>query len=210
MDQIALEEELKKRLPLGYRWGRKQNNSWDQQSRFIYSTKTVAELQQRVQGLSPELRNYALNRWFNYWSAMGVERIFCTHSNVTAHTNQYDKLIDFRIEGIPFDHKTSVFPRGFGHNIDYAQGHKRELIQWLYRNQSQQGRKHLKNRLFIVLYDANNEHWKLKAELTLLRTVIDDYIRSFDPNTLEVFDFGQGRVLSDILWLRKEKKGPLR
>ena len=53
--------------------------------------------------------------------------------------------------------------------MDYAKNNPAELIQWLYSNQSQEGRKHLKNRLFLVLVDKNKEHWKLKAEISLLK-----------------------------------------
>jgi hypothetical protein len=203
MDLIRLEKELKNRLQYGYNWGKKQDNSWDQQTNFIYKTYSVQKLIERTQQLNTGLKNYALNRWYNYWSAMAVEDIFCSHPNVIANKNVYDKLVDFRINNIPFDHKTSIFPKGFNKDIDYALNNKRELIQWLYDNQSQQGRKHLENRLFIVLYDSNNEHWKMKAEISILKHSIDDYICKFNEMYLETFDFGNGKVLSDILWIRR-------
>jgi len=54
-----------------------------------------------------------------------------------------------------------VFPKAFGKDYAYAKENKKELIEWLYNNQSQQGRKHLENRLFICIFDTKNgEHWK--------------------------------------------------
>lgn len=203
MDLERLEKELKNRLPYGYSWGKKQDNSWDTMTNFIYNTYSVSKLIEKTQHLDSKIKDYAFNRWFNFWSAMGAEDIFCSHPNVIANKNQYDKLVDFKINSIPFDHKTSIFPKGFGKDIDYALQNKRELIQWLYDNQSQEGRKHLKNRLFIVLYDSNNQHWKMKAELTLLKNEIDNFIKTFDSKKLETFDFGDGEIYSDIIFIRR-------
>ena len=55
------------------------------------------------------------------------------------------------INKTPFDHKTTVFPKGFGHTLDYAINHEEELISWLYEHQSSQGRLHYKNRLFVIV-----------------------------------------------------------
>ncbi len=147
------------------------------------------------------LKDYALNRWYNFWSAMAVEYMFTSHENVIANKNSFDKLMDFTINGIPFDHKTSVFPKGFNHSLQYAKENERELIQWLYDNQSQQGRKHLKNRLFIILYDKNGEHWKKKSEIILMKKYIDQYVNNFQKNQLLKFDFGEGIIYSDIIWI---------
>jgi len=203
MDLERLERELKNRLPYGYNWGKKQDDSWDAITNFIYTTYSVAKLLERCRGLDSKIRDYAFNRWFNFWSAMGVEDIFCSHPNVVANKNKYDKLVDFQINNTPFDHKTSIFPKGFGNDIHYAMQNKRDLIQWLYENQSQEGRKHLKNRLFIVLHDNLGEHWKMKAELSLMKIYIDEYINNFNLNKLETFNFGDGDIYSDIIFIRR-------
>jgi len=201
MDLQRLEKELKKRLSYPYRWGRKQSNSWDNKTNFIYNTYSFESLLYKTKNFSQELKDYALNRWFNFWSAMAVEYIFASHSNVDPNKNKYDKLIDFKINNTPFDHKTSIFPKGFNNTYAYAQENKRELIQWLYDNQSQQGRKHLKNRLFIMVFDKNNQHWKIKAEIMKIKAEIDFYVRNFDVNNLCTFNFGEGKVFSDIVWV---------
>ena len=204
MDLVRVEQELKKRLDYPYIWGRKQSNLWDRETNFIYKTYSMNSLKRKCEALPQELKNYAYNRWYNYWSAMAAEDIFASHNRVKANKNIYDKLVDFTIDNIPFDHKTSIFPKGFNKSFSYAKENENELIKWLYENQSQQGRKHLKNRLFIVMYDSyNRQHWKMKAEIMLLKQNIDSYIHNFSKDKLKKFDFGEGEVLSDIIWIVK-------
>ncbi len=201
MNLSFLETELKKRLQYPYRWGRKQEDSWDYKTNFIYKTNTFKELLAKTSTFNTNLKDYALNRWYNFWSAMAVESIFTKHPNIIANTNKYDKLIDFKIDTIPFDHKTSVYPFKYPNNLSIALNNKKDLIKWLYKNQSQESRKHLKNRLFIVLYDTQTKkHWKLKSEITELQKIIDTYINSFNKKNLIALDFGEGTVLSDIIW----------
>ena len=199
-----LEKELRARRKYPYRWGRKQADSWDRQTQFIYDTQTFSDFQRHVQGMSEALKQYAMNRWYNFWSAMAVEQMFAEHPTVKANVNQYDKLVDFSIGGIPFDHKTSVFPKRFPYSFHYAQNHRSKLISWLYTHQSQQGRKHLRNRLFVVLYDSQaKEHWRLKAELGWLKHHIDLYMHHFDPAALFHLQVEGKSVQSDVLLLRK-------
>lgn len=202
IDLNRLQIQLKKRLDFPYDWGRKQTDNWDRKTNFIYETRTFSELQEKVKGFDTQLQNYAFNRWLNFWSAKGIEQIFAESSKVTPNINEFDKLKDFDIQDIPFDHKTSVFPKGFGKDLDYALNNKRELIEWLYKQQSQQGRKHYKNRIFVVLYDKTyNEHWKLKAEIMLIKNKIENYLEDFSPEKLEKFYFEGEEVFSDIIWI---------
>jgi hypothetical protein len=203
MDLLRVENELKKRLEYPYKWGRKQSNDWDKKTNFIYKTYSFKALLNKIEYFNQDLKDYAMNRWYNYWSAMAIENIFASHSNVTPNKNKYDKLIDFYINDISFDHKSTVFPRGFKKSLEYAIKNKEELILWLYENQSQEGRKHLKNRLFVSFYDSNNEHWKMKSEISLLKNYIDNYINNFSKDNLFIFDFGEGKVYSDIIWIIK-------
>lgn len=204
IDLEKLELQLKKRLKYPYTWGRKQADDWDKMTNFIYEIRRFSDLEVMISNLSPELKNYALNRWLNFWSAKGIEQIFTSQQNVVANKNEYDKLVDFTINGIPFDHKTSVFPRGFKKDFNYAYQNKRELIQWFYDEQSQQGRKHLKNRLFVVLFDRNSlEYWKLKVEIRFIKQQIEQYITNFSLNKLEKFNFENEEILSDVIWIIK-------
>jgi hypothetical protein len=51
------------------------------------------------------------------------------------HSISKDKFINFYIETIPFDHKTTIFPQSFKKSIPCAIEHKIELIEWLYKHQ---------------------------------------------------------------------------
>lgn len=204
MDLKRVEIELKKRWVYPYHWGRKQGDEWDRATRFIYTTYSLRVLLRKIATLDKDVADYAMNRWYNYWSAMACEYIFSTHDNVKPNRDKYDKLVDFRIQDIAFDHKTSVFPKGFQHSLEYAQNHKTELIRWFYTNQSQQGRKHFANRLFVVLYDAQKlEHWKLKAEIQLLKTAIDTYMSNFKKENLVKISFQNKTILSDVIWVSR-------
>lgn len=205
MDFNALENELKQRLQYPYSWGRKQSNNWDNKTNFIYNTNSFNKLLSIISNFSIEEKNYAMNRWYNFWSAVGVEKLFSLHNNVVPNTNRYDKLVDFSINGISFDHKTSVFPKGFPHSVEYAKQNPSQLIQWLYLNQSQEGRKHLKNRLFIVINDKNGDHWKLKSEITLIKEKIDTYVKNFNSQKLITLSIQNEKILSDIIWVENKE-----
>ena len=58
----ALEDELRQRLQFPYHWGRKQSNSWDRQTQFIYETQSFSAFQRKVEGMSDALKQYAMNR----------------------------------------------------------------------------------------------------------------------------------------------------
>lgn len=204
MNLEKLEIELKKRWQIPYDWkGTKQTNVLDQQTNFIYKINTFDELQKKIQILDNSIQNYALNRWYNFWSAKGVEYIFSTHQKVKPNTNKFDKLIDFKIDEIPFDHKTSVFPKGYSNSIEKAIKNPNSLIEWLYSNQSSESRQHFKNRLFLILFDKNGEHWKLKAEIGLFKKTIENYILNFESKNLMKIKIGEEGVFSDIVWIIK-------
>ena len=206
-----IENELKRRHPYSYKWFRKQNNLWDNYTNFIYKTSDwetltlkIAELVEVKKLEKEEVFQYAANRWYNFWSAKAVEQIFIEIENVDPVAEIKDSEKDFYLFGIPFDHKTSVFPKRFEKDFIYAIGHKADLIEWLYRNQSSQKRLHYKNRLFIVVYDKNGEHWKLKAEISKLKKSIENYVAGFRPEQLHSFTFVENQTtLSDIIWVSR-------
>ena len=201
MDLLRVENELKKRLAYPYKWGRKQSDDWDAKTSFIYTTYSFEKLLEKTTSFDEEVRNYALNRWYNFWSAEAVENLFSLHEKVTPNINKFDKLIDFTINTTCFDHKTTVFPICFNQTVAYAKNNPTELIQWLYLNQSQESRKHLKNRLFIVLVEKNKEHWKLKAEIKLLKSEIDTYVKNFNSEKLFQLNLENNTILSDLIWV---------
>lgn len=209
MDLNALETELKKRHQYRYQWLRKQNDKWDAYSNFIYNTESWEELISRIKEVHEthkldknEIFQYAANRWYNFHSARAVEQIFCTIKHVLP-AEEKDREKDFFIGGIPFDHKTSVFPQRYGNTLQYARSNKIDLIRWLYENQSGQQRFHLKNRIFLIVYKQDLEHWKLKADLTFLKNCIESYFEHFRKEQLHSINFGDETALSDIIWAVK-------
>lgn len=145
--------------------------------------------------------NYAANRWYNFWSAQAVEKIFCDLPGISPARNEKDRLRDFNIRGVDMDLKTSVYPKAFNQPVTYAKQHPLELVTWLYRNQSSQQRMHYANRLFLVVYAEGGEHWKLKAEILFLKQVIEDYVANFEPQKLLKFQYQPDKLaFSDIIW----------
>ena len=206
-----IESQLKKRLTYPYKWGRKQNDHFDKLTNFVYRIQSFEDVineigtRFRKDKEHDNIANYALNRWYNFWSAQAVEKIFCSLPNVKPALDSKDRLVDFTIDGVTFDHKTSIFPKNFPFKIDVAVKKTDELIKWLYRHQSQQQRKHLKNRLFIVLYSSDGEHWKLKAEISWLKERIEKYMEGFNPHYLLKFQLEKGHyTLADVIWAIKD------
>jgi len=209
-DLIKTETELKKRWVYPYKWGQKQNDKFDNATNFIYHIFSFEDLLKEIENRFKSEHNYQnyfnyiLNRWYNFWSAQAVEKIFCSLPNVKPALDEKDKLIDFSVQGTTFDHKTSVYPKNFPYKIHDAVKHTDELIKWLYKHQSQGKRKHFKNRLFVVLYSQDGEHWKLKAEILWLKERIEKYMHGFNPAYLMKFEFEKGqKAVSDIIWAIK-------
>lgn len=211
LDLHICEAELKKRWEVPYIWGRKQNDVWDKHSNFVYDTMHWAVIKTTAAQISLE-RNfppqdffqYTSNRWYNFWSAMALEKIFTGLEGVTAAKNSRDRLVDFTLAGIEFDLKTSNYPSGFGKVLSHARGNPKELIQWLYTNQSAQQRQHFSNRLFLVVYAEDKNHWKIKAEILWLEHLINSYVANFKEENLIKVEVRPGKtVYSDIIWAIK-------
>ncbi|MDM8528191.1 hypothetical protein QUF58_08250 [Anaerolineales bacterium HSG24] len=200
-----VEIELKKRVAEypATPWGRKQNDDWDRLTNFVYNTPSWSAILNRVESLPETFHNYAINRWYNHWSARAIERIFCALPNIEAHLNQRNRLIDFYLNGIAFDHKTTVYPRGYGQPLTVAQQNQTALIQWLYHHQSRQQRYHEGNRLFLVLYATDQNHWQLKANLSEIKQIIHRYVELFQPDRLIHLKFEQNEAWSDLIWYIK-------
>ena len=212
--KYAIEEiqaELEKRLPYKYQWQQKQNDIWDSHTALIYETLQWETLLERMkQAITAEnfnkkaLFDYAANRWFNFWSSVGVEQVFSELKAVEKVTNSKDSEKDFYLKGIPFDHETSVFPKRFKKGLSYVLRHKRELILGFYEHQSQQKRYHLKNRLFLTVHPSDGAHWKLKANVLKLKTEVIKYVNNFSEAQLQNLIFANGdTALSDIIWIQE-------
>jgi len=217
-----LEKQLKKRTEFVYNWNHiKQNNKDDRSTNFIYTSPNFEYIQHKIKtNISDKnLQNYALNRWYNFWSATGVESIFVQNKNIVAEKNVKNKYSDFSIydkitnKKINFDHKTTVLPRCFNVKIleflknnapKNLQIFDKEIISWLYENQSQEGRRHWKNRFFVILVDAQaGEHWKLKSELLFLNEAISEKLKLFKISDCVEFTHLDEKVYSAVFWIVK-------
>ena len=82
MDYKLLENELKKRLQFDYFQGRKQTDDFDSKTNFIYKIADFENLLIEIDSRFKlnlkysELKNYTLNRRFNFWSSQAVEQFF--------------------------------------------------------------------------------------------------------------------------------------
>ncbi len=192
---LQLESELKKRWKIPYVWGKKQNNCDDIKTNIIYQTPFFEEITQQISHFPEDLQMYALNRWYNFWSAKAVETIFSQSPEVHPVFESKDSQKDFFWKTIPFDHKTTVFPKAFAHSVEYAQHHPEELISWLYKNQSSEKRQHFENRIFVVV-----NHWKDKAELLRLHSTIHTFLQTFSLSDFITFRHTGKDVSSAIIW----------
>lgn len=92
--------------------------------------------------------------------------------------------------------------------IDKACKHPKELMKWLYENQSARlfG---AENRLFLVLVDTKDmkQSWKMKRAFTLIEQKVDGYLKSFNAHSLKKinFTFNQKNYtsLSNIIFITK-------
>ena len=201
-----IESELKKRTKYKYKWGRKQNNEFDKLTEFIYSTKSfddvIEEVKRRFANREDikEIGDYAVNRWYNFWSAEALESIFKNHPRVIKAENSRDKYCDFFIDNVPFDLKTTVFPKSVAYNLQHAKLYPKKLALWFYANQSSEQRQHFHNRLFIVLHSTKRPGWTLKSEITWLAQLINNYLDNFDASKLMELQLNEHQFKSDIIW----------
>ena len=207
---MATQEELKKALSLiSLEWGR-QNNRFDKRSNFIYRVETVDEGLQKAREMAID-ENYVLQRWYNYQTSIYCEGLFVKYG-AQKEKQLYNHDIDIYINEIPYDVKLTVYPAKLKRSGEILNLHNRDdkntLIRWMYANQSQEGRKHLKNRMFIVCNGENTyQNLALKSDFDIIETRISGYfhfLENNEPNKLVIQDAGQEyEVYSDIISIEK-------
>jgi hypothetical protein len=96
------------------------------------------------------------------------------HPRTRPEPDPFHHTVDFYLDERGFDLKLTDFPQRFGHDLAYARTHTEDLARWLYRRQSQQGRFHVANRLFVVLHDAHDPDrtWELRRDFERLERLI--------------------------------------
>jgi len=174
-----------------------QSNYLDSATNFIYTSNSIDEIEQRCKQHNIEL-NYALHRWYNFNCAKIHEDIFIKFG-AQKEQDLYHKTIDFYLFGVPFDLKTTYFPKAIkdrtNYNLTNRTG-KNNLILWLYTNQSKQGRFHLGNRLFIVC-----ENLECKSDFGTIENNVSLFIDYSKQNGFNKIDLKNKSVCSDIIWI---------
>lgn len=166
-------QQLLKTIPL--HWGAIQNDGMDCKIK-MFQIKTFVELENQIQSLSEEDKNYFRRRWFLWKCSLCDEYIFCTNQNVKPNPNSKDQDYDIEFNGNPqlrFDVKGTVIPKTFRNNIEAIIQDPTEMIRFFYERQSCGVRDHVQNRLFIVHHSFRNPeremvlrcHWDYKADL---------------------------------------------
>ncbi len=205
---MNIEQDLKKAIEIiPVNWGM-QNNSFDKSTNFIYKTETLEECLNQIETTGVD-KNYALHRWYNYKTSIICESIFCEFGAV-AEKDKYNHDVDIYIDNVPFDVKVTVYPAALKdrpYDLAKRDG-KNSLIDWYYQNQSQQNRKQLLNRLYVVC-DASTPHERLclKSDFELMREKIGNfmrYIREKGVNNISITDNNQTYQLkSEIIYIKK-------
>lgn len=187
----------------GYAWPCQQNWRLDNLTSFIYKEPRYWMLAEHLQGRVEEADfeytlAYARCRWINYHSARGVEQIFCEHPSVEPYIARH-RLVDFTIAGEAFDLKTTCFPATYAGGFEETKKNPEYLLRWLYRHQSLSGRYHTANRLFVVLHAVTGPNWRLKAELGLIRSAVEAWLKR--PRVRRLYLLNVGAVRSGVIWV---------
>ena len=183
-----------------------QNNHYDEASNFIYKVSSLDECLNEIERTGVN-REYALHRWYNYVTSIQCEDIFCEYGAV----HEADKCnhdVDIYIDEFPFDVKLTVYPAMLSsrpYDLNTRTG-KNDMIRWYYANQSQQNRKQLLNRLYVVCDGPTaHESMVMKSNFDLMRERISEYmsyVREHGFNELTIVDAGREyRLKSDIIRL---------
>lgn len=137
------------------------------------------------------------------------EYTFCDYGAV--HEKEKDKYnhdVDIYIDGVPFDVKPTVYPAKLSsrlYDLNTKSG-KDDMIRWYYANQSQQNRKQMLNRIYVVCdASSSQENMIMKSNFDLMRQRISAYMKYVKENGLNeliITDAGKDYQLkSDIVHL---------
>lgn len=203
-----LKEELEKALDIMKPTWQRQNNVDDSLTNFIYKYNSFDKIVEISNSKNLDL-NYVLHRWYNFKTSDTCEKIFEFYGAIR-EKNPAHHDIDFYISDEPFDLKLTVYPQALKNTGIYYDltkvTEKNKLIEWLYLNQSQQNRKHMKNRLFIVCNGSNNI--KLKSDFSKICKEVKFWIKlyldkekpsSFNSLKIKDYDGKVYTVKSDII-----------
>ncbi len=201
-----LENDLIKCLELIDADWNMQNNYQDKKTNFIYKCKTLDDCLYQI-NLNKVNEQYALHRWYNYMTSIVCENIFCEFGAIH-EKDIYNHDVDIYIDGIPFDVKVTIYPAKLSnrpYDLKKREG-KNSMIKWYYEHQSQQSRKQLLNRLYVVCDSSDPyECLKMKSNFSLLREKIGAFMKhslTNGVNEITIIDNNQlFKLKSDIIYI---------
>lgn len=98
-----------------FSWGGDYANALDKflVNRYVKKYDGYREIMQKLETEIPVAVNgYVLCSWYNHWSTILIENIFRRHDKVLPAVGNI-KRVDFFIEDVPFDLKTTYLPANF-------------------------------------------------------------------------------------------------
>lgn len=127
---MNIESDLKRCLNMISSDWKIQDNRNDSSTNFIYNAKTLDECLDLISRNNVN-RDYALHRWYNYYTSVQCEYLFCDYGAVhEKDIRNHD--VDIYINNIPFDVKLTVYPKALSEkpfNLKQRNG-KNQLIQY--------------------------------------------------------------------------------
>lgn len=190
-----LQSDLKRALMMMEGTWTRQSDEQDRKTRFIYHMATLDDLLYEYRIAGADL-NYALHRWYNFVTSKATEQAFC-EAGAVPERNERHHDIDIWLDGIPYDVKLTVYPHSLSdHPYDISRrSGKDEMMRWLYAEQSQQGRKELTNRLYVMVDETDPaKAYAGKANIDRIRKgahLFVDWVRRHGHHKLEIEDGGQ-------------------
>lgn len=203
---IRLENDLKRTMEIISANWEMQNNHSDKATNFIYNMNSLEECLVEIErtGVNKE---YALHRWYNYMTSIQCEYIFCEYGAIH-DPDKYNHDVDIYINGIGFDVKLTVYPARLSHkpyDLSTREG-KDALIEWYYVNQSQESRRQMLNRLYVVCDGRDSyENMVMKSNFKLMRERISAYMEQIQREGINEITIQDGenehQLKSDIIYL---------
>lgn len=203
-----MESDLKRCLNMISSDWKIQDNKNDMSTNFIYNAKSLDECLDLIEKNKVN-KDYALHRWYNYYTSVYCEYLFCDYGAVHEQ-NEKSHDVDIYINNIPFDVKLTVYPKALSErpfNLRQRTG-KNQMIKWYYEHQSQGKRKQMLNRLYIVC-DGNNseENLRMKSDFELLKKYIRSFMNYTREHSFNQIDIIDNQVIyhlySDIIYIKK-------
>ena len=190
------EKDIKRALDyIGEHWQR-QNNELDRSSKFVYDIDNLDDVLNICKAKNVDT-NYALHRWYNF-NCSRIHEGFFLQNGAIKEQNTKHLTIDFYLNRVPFDLKTSVYPKKFTSNVDLSKReYKNELIRWFYKNQSTEIRQHYENRLFLVC-----ENLASKSNFELIEEKIKAFLEYSNINGFNAIEINNRMIFSDVIWVK--------